>query len=70
MKRLYSTNSSRRGVALLRVGTLNASHEVVPLIHIWTKREQYWVVLPEDTETCDEAIPAERAMAVFAPNFH
>ncbi len=69
MTRLYSTNSGRPGMALLRAGTLDRSDEVAPSVHMWTKRKQRWIGLPDTAETYDEAVPEERAWAIFAPNF-
>lgn len=69
MTRLYTTNSGRRGIALLRAGTLDRSEELAPSIHIWAKRKQSWIALPDRAETYDEAAPAERARTIFASNF-
>lgn len=69
MTRLYSTNSARPGLALLRAGTLERSDEIIPSVHIWTKRKQRWIELPDTVETYAEAAPVERTRAIFAPNF-
>ncbi|MEM9667969.1 MAG: GFA family protein [Pseudomonadota bacterium] len=69
LTRLYSTSTSRPGLALLRAGTLDDSQRLSPVMHIWTKRKQQWIALPEDVETYEEAAPIERSQALFAPNF-
>ena len=67
--RLYSTNEGRRGIALVRAGTMDDSMEVKPAVHMWAKRKQSWVGLSENAEVYNEAIPPDRVMAIFAPNF-
>ena len=67
--RLYSTNEGRPGTVLLRMGTLDDSMRIVPAVHIWVRRKQFWVGLPADAETYEEGMPPERAKAVIGPNF-
>jgi hypothetical protein len=33
---------------VLRAGTLSASDKLTPVAHIWVKRKQNWVVIPDD----------------------
>lgn len=63
--RLWSTNSSRPGIAFLRAGTLDASDGIMPLAHIWTRRKQPWVIVPDGVATFEENAPPE----AFAPLF-
>lgn len=67
--RLYSTNEGRPDIALVRAGTIDNSSNVEPAVHMWAKRRLHWISLPADVEAYDEAIPPERVMAIFAPNF-
>lgn len=67
--RLFSTNEERPGVAILRMGTLQDSSDVVPAVHMWVKRRQPWIGLPPDAETYPESVPAARMKILFAPNF-
>jgi hypothetical protein len=46
--RIYNTNASAPGLAILRAGTLTGSHLLVPVAHIWTKRMQPWLKLATD----------------------
>jgi len=69
LTRLYSTNTARPGVALVRAGTLDASDTIVPAVHMWGSRRQPWIGLPPEAEVHAEAIPLERVMQIFAPNF-
>jgi len=69
LTRLYSTNAGRPGVALVRAGTLDDSDTIVPSVHMWGIRRQPWIGLPVGAEVHDQAIPLERAMQIFAPNF-
>jgi hypothetical protein len=67
--RLFSTNTGRPGMALLRAGTLDRSDELTPALHIWTKRKQPWIALQGDVPAYPEAAPIEVSRASFAPNF-
>lgn len=67
--RLYSTNTGRPGIALVRGGTLDDSHELSPALHIWTKRKQPWITLPGEAAAFPEAAPVEVTRATFAGNF-
>lgn len=63
--RVYNTNSARPGVVVVRAGTLDRSDELQALAHIWVKRKQPWLVLPEGVSTWPEgAPPAELALAL------
>ncbi len=67
--RLYSTNTGRPGLALLRAGTLLDSDQLTPSLHIWARRKQPWIALPQDARAYPEAAPLDVTMALFAPNF-
>lgn len=41
--RVYNTNSSRPGVAVVRAGTLDRSDELDAAAHIWAKRIRPWL---------------------------
>ena len=63
--RIYNSNSAAPGMIFLRAGTLSDSHRLAPIAHIWTKRKQPWVNLPEDIPSFDESpTPEEFAAAV------
>jgi hypothetical protein len=53
---------------LLRTGTLDDSGELIPDVHMWTRRRQRWVAIPTDAETYDEGMPPARMAALFAAN--
>ena len=57
--RLYSTNPARPGLALLRAGTLDMATALEPRVHVWTKRKQSWLSLPETVPAFDEMPPIE-----------
>ena len=67
--RLFSSNTGRKGMALLRGGTLDLSDMIVPVLHIWTKRKQPWVTLPDGVLEYPEAAPVEVSRATFTANF-
>jgi hypothetical protein len=58
--RLYNTNSARPGIVLVRAGTLDASDSIEPLAHIWVKRKQPWIELPEGVPAFPENAPPDR----------
>ena len=63
--RLYNTNTRRSGIAVIRAGTLDDSHRVEVAAHIWVKRKQPWLMLPEGMQAWPEgAPPAELAAAL------
>lgn len=55
--RLWNTNSARKGIAVVRAGTLDQSAELTPRAHIWTKRKQPWLVIDESTPSWPENPP-------------
>jgi hypothetical protein len=65
--RLYSTNSSRPGIAILRAGTLDESDALAPKLHIWTSRKQPWVALPEGIPAFAENAPPAEFIAILMP---
>jgi hypothetical protein len=44
--RIYGTNEARPGIAIVRAGSFDHSHEIVPDFHVWTQSKQPWVVIP------------------------
>lgn len=63
--RLYNTNTRRPGIAVIRAGTLDDSHRIQVAAHIWVKRKQPWLALPEGAPAWPEgAPPAELAAAL------
>jgi hypothetical protein len=63
--RLWNTNSARAGVALIRAGTLDDAELITPRAHIWVRRKQPWVILPEGVPTWTENAPLEQLAAVL-----
>lgn len=63
--RIYNTNSARPGVAAVRAGTLDDSDRLRTPLHIWTKRKQPWLTLPEDAESYPEAAPPEALVRLW-----
>jgi len=49
MTRIYATNSTRPGMAGLRVGTLDDSKDMTPTAHLWVQSKQPWLDLPNNT---------------------
>jgi hypothetical protein len=56
---------SRPGIALLRAGTLDDSDAIVPRLHIWVKRKQPLVVLPEGVPAFEESAPMAEMAAIM-----
>lgn len=55
--RIYNTNSIRPGVMILRAGTLDRSDEFDCAAHIWTKRKQAWIAIPDGVPSWLESAP-------------
>ena len=64
--RIYNTNSARPNVAVVRSGTLDRSDELRVVAHIWVKRKQRWLTLPEGVPTWPESAPATELLQVLA----
>ena len=66
--RIYNTNTIRPGVAVVRAGTLDDSHLVDVVAHIWTKRKQPWLAIPDDVpQWLEGAAAGELAAAIARP---
>ncbi|MGY2734673.1 hypothetical protein ACVWYO_002347 [Sphingomonas sp. UYP23] len=52
--RIANSNSAAPGMVILRAGTLDRSDEIAPAVHIWTKRKQPWLDIPDGTPTFAE----------------
>lgn len=63
--RIYNTNSARAGFAVLRAGTLDSSDTLDLVAHIWVKRKQPWITIPEGVATWPESAPPADFMAVL-----
>jgi hypothetical protein len=57
--RLCNRNSARPGKIILRAGTLENSDMNDVVAHIWTKRKQPWLKLPETCPSWAESAPAD-----------
>lgn len=55
--RVFNTNSARPGFIALRAGTLDDSDKLDVVAHIWTKRKQPWVIIPEGVRSWHENAP-------------
>jgi hypothetical protein len=64
--RIYNTNSARPNVAVVRAGTLDRSNELRVVAHIWVKRKQHWLTLPEAVPTWPEAAPGTELLRALA----
>lgn len=65
LTRVYDLNSSMSEVMFLRAGTLSGSQDLEPVAHIWTKRKQGWVALPNDIPLFDESPTPEQFNAAL-----
>ena len=65
--RIYNTNSLRPGIAVLRAGTL-ARRDLVEVVgHIWTKRKQPWIAIPDSVPSWPESAPTADFVALVMP---
>ena len=65
--RIFNTNSARPGIAVLRAGTLARSDLVDVVGHIWTRRKQAWIAIPDGVPSWLESAPMEDFIALVAP---
>jgi len=65
--RVYNSNTARPGVVVLRAGTLDRSDELEVVAHIWVKRKQPWLKLPEEVPAWSEAAPVAELLRALAP---
>jgi hypothetical protein len=63
--RIFNTNTKRPGIAALRAGTLDRSNEIVPVAHIWVKRKQPWIIVPEDVPQFEENAPPAKFASIL-----
>jgi hypothetical protein len=64
--RIANSNSAVPGLLILRAGTLDRSDEIVPVVHIWTKRKQPWIAIPDDIPIFEESPSPEAFAATIA----
>jgi hypothetical protein len=64
--RIFNTNTIRPGVAVVRAGTLDDSHLVDVVAHIWTRRKQPWLTLPDSVPNWPEGAPIDAMAAALA----
>jgi hypothetical protein len=65
--RVYNSNSARPGVVVMRAGTLDRSDELDVVAHIWVKRKQPWLQLPQTVPTWSEGAPVAELLHALAP---
>ena len=63
---LYRINAALPGFVILHAGTMEQADRIMPAAHIWTRRKQTWIALPEGVPTWPEnPTPEEFAAAVL-----
>lgn len=66
--RIFNSNTARPGLVVVRAGTLDRSDELDAVAHIWVKRKQPWLRLPDSVPSWPESAPgAELLQALKAP---
>jgi len=65
--RVYNSNSARPGVVVVRAGTLDRSDELDVVAHIWVKRKQPWLKLPQEVPAWSEGAPVAELLQALAP---
>jgi len=64
--RIFNSNSARPGVVVVRAGTLDRSDELETVAHIWVKRKQPWLRLPEEAPRWLEGAPPAQLIQALA----
>jgi len=62
--RVFNTNTSRPGMAVIRAGTLDDSHLLDVVAHIWTKRKQPWLIIADSVASWPESPQAAEMKAL------
>ncbi|MFJ4346225.1 GFA family protein [Pseudomonas sp. NPDC089401] len=57
--RLFNETTAAPGMRVVRAGVLDGAQAWVPVAHIWTRRRQPWVVLPQGVAQWEETPTAE-----------
>ena len=65
--RICNSNSARPGVVIVRAGTLDRSDELDVVAHIWVKRKQPWLTLPEGVPAWPEGAPPGELLRALMP---
>jgi hypothetical protein len=63
--RLWNTNALRPGIALVRAGTLDDAEHIAPRAHIWVRRKQPWIVIPDGIPQWPESAPLAELTTVL-----
>jgi hypothetical protein len=66
--RIFNTSPERPGIAVLRAGTLDDTSRLEPRVHIWVKRKQPWVTLPEDVMVFERSPSADEIKILLQPS--
>jgi hypothetical protein len=62
--RMFNKNSALPDMIFLRAGTISDSQRLEPIAHIWTKRKQSWLVVPDDIPAFEGSPTPEQFGAV------
>lgn len=65
MTQIYNRNSMFPDMLFLRAGTLSQSETLAPFAHIWTKRKQPWITIPDDVASFPESPTPDQFFAVI-----
>lgn len=63
--RIYNTNTSRPGLAIVRAGALDRSEEIDCRAHIYTATKQGWFAIPDDRPSWPD-FPDDSFVALMA----
>jgi hypothetical protein len=53
-------------MVIVRAGTLDMSDKLKVAAHIWVRRKQAWIAIPQDTPTWDEGAPLDQLAAALS----
>ncbi|WP_407297533.1 GFA family protein [Stutzerimonas zhaodongensis] len=67
--RLYNKTTAAPGMIVLRAGTLDMSESIEPAAHIWTRRKQAWLTLPDDVPSWPESPSPQDFMQAIQARF-
>jgi len=65
--RIFNSNSARPGYVVVRAGTMDRSDELDVVAHIWVKRKQPWLHLPQGVPTWPENAEPLQLLQAMSP---
>ncbi|HYQ50671.1 MAG TPA: aldehyde-activating protein, partial [Pseudomonas sp.] len=63
--RMFNETTAAPGMRVVRAGVLEGAEHLTPVAHIWARRKQQWVTLPDGVAQWPETPTAEAFAAAL-----